>query len=84
VKRASTILATAAVVALTATLTAGTASAKPPSGPGSGPAQPSREWQRYHDYPNYLVCESAGAFGVVMGRWNDWRCDDDGVLWVRR
>ncbi|SES06872.1 hypothetical protein SAMN05216188_12112 [Lentzea xinjiangensis] len=82
-KRAATILAAAVAVALSTMPAAGTASAKPPSDPGPGPVESDREWQRYRDYPNHFLCESHGAFGVVIGRWQDWRCDDDGVLWVK-
>lgn len=40
-------------------------------------------WERYQDFPNILLCEAAGAAGVVAGRWEDWRCDDDDTLWVK-
>lgn len=88
-KRAATILAAAAAVTLCATLAAGTASAQPPSAqppsdPVTSPEEPSRDWHRYRDFPNFFVCEGVGAAGVVLGRWNDWWCDDDGVLWVER
>ncbi|CAL9456496.1 hypothetical protein SUDANB95_02535 [Actinosynnema sp. ALI-1.44] len=40
-------------------------------------------WERYQDFPNLLLCEAAGAAGVLAGRWEDWRCDDDDTLWVK-
>lgn len=83
-KRAVTILAAAAAMALSATFTAGTASADTSSDPGTSPGESDRHWQRYRDYPNYLLCESTGATGVILGRWDDWWCDDDDVLWVKR
>lgn len=95
-KRASTIFAAAAALALSAVFSAGTASAsasttavigsdtpETPETPDS-PPEDDREWERYRDFPNYLLCESAGATGVIMGRWDDWWCDDDDVLWVER
>jgi hypothetical protein len=90
-KRAATFLAAAAALALSAVFSAGTASAST-SAVTSAATEPTtvdtpeddHNWDRYRDYPNYLLCESTGATGVVLGRWDDWWCDDDDVLWVKR
>lgn len=45
------------------------------------PDDPDDDWEYYGDFHNQVLCESAGAAGVVVGRWDEWRCDD-GDLWV--
>ncbi|MFI9818782.1 hypothetical protein [Saccharothrix variisporea] len=39
------------------------------------------DWEYYGDFHNQVLCEAAGAAGVVAGRWDEWRCDG-GDLWV--
>ncbi|MEJ2859483.1 MULTISPECIES: hypothetical protein [unclassified Saccharothrix] len=42
---------------------------------------PDDDWEYYGDFHNQVLCEAAGAAGVVAGRWDEWRCDE-GDLWV--
>ncbi|MEV6715367.1 hypothetical protein AB0M48_25400 [Lentzea sp. NPDC051208] len=39
-------------------------------------------WTRYRRFDSMVLCEAAGAAGVMLGRWIQWRCDDQNVLWV--
>ncbi|GGM81835.1 hypothetical protein GCM10011609_17320 [Lentzea pudingi] len=39
-------------------------------------------WTRYRRFDNMMLCEAAGFSGILAGRWTQWRCDDQNVLWI--
>ncbi|MCR3750633.1 hypothetical protein [Lentzea californiensis] len=41
-----------------------------------------RAWTLYRRFEHMVLCEAAGAAGVLAGRWTQWRCDQQNVLWV--
>ncbi|MGW5050341.1 hypothetical protein [Actinokineospora sp. NPDC004072] len=44
---------------------------------------PEDGWTYYREFSDPYTCEFFGAAGAFGGRWSDWRCDDDNVLWTQ-
>ncbi|XVV07519.1 hypothetical protein ACQPW3_19920 [Actinosynnema sp. CA-248983] len=79
---------TLALALVAAGLCAVTAAAPATAAPLTSPAMATvrdddhdDDWEYYGDFHNQVLCEAAGAAGVVAGRWDRWRCDG-GDLWV--
>ncbi len=70
------------LVAAPASAAASTGSATTTAGPGGGGIGEELTWKRYRRFENAMLCEGMGAAGVMAGRWSQWRCDDQNVLWV--
>ncbi|ANZ40384.1 hypothetical protein BBK82_34535 [Lentzea guizhouensis] len=90
--RLPSVLTAIAVACTSAILTAAPATAAPEAASrlAAEPAVTTSDaatdrlsaWKRYRKFEHVLLCEAAGAGGVAAGRWSQWRCDDQNVLWV--
>ncbi|WP_143027623.1 hypothetical protein [Lentzea albidocapillata] len=84
--RLLSVLAATAIAVPSVLVAAAPADARPTTGSAvvaeSDCGADEGAWKRYRRFSNMMLCEAVGAAGILMGRWTDWRCDDQNVLWV--